>query len=191
MEFLTQSELLAVLKQAKSESARDFALILTIYKHGLRSAEAAALSLDDLKDDCLDVKRKKGSLRTLQPITGHSGEPLLDEARALKHWLKVRRDDGSKALFNSQKGANLSREQISRIFRGLATRAGLPERKRHVHILKHSRASHLVGHVDLAFVRQILGHKSIASTMIYAHVDDEKAMRAGQAAEMASFRGVL
>ena len=191
MEFLTQNELLAVLKQAKSESVRDFALFLTIYKHGLRSAEAAALCLDDLKDDCLNVKRLKGSLHTLQPITGHVGEPLLDEARALKHWLKLRRDDGSRALFTSQKGGHLSRETITRIFRGIAERAGLPERKRHVHALKHSRATHLVGHVDLAYVRQVLGHKSIASTMLYAHTDDTTAMKAAQNAEMQSFRGTL
>jgi site-specific recombinase XerD len=191
MEFLTQSELLAVLKQAKSESARDFALILTIYKHGLRSAEAAGLTLDNLRDGCLDVIRKKGSLHTLQPVTGHVGESLLDETKALKHWLKVRRDDGSRALFTSQKGGHLSREQVHRIFRGIAERAGLPERKRHVHALKHSRASHLVGHVDLAYVRQVLGHKSIASTMLYAHTDDATAMKAAQSAEMQSFRGML
>jgi hypothetical protein len=58
--------------------------------------------------------------------------------------IKIRLDDGSRALFTSQKGEALSREQVHRIFKGIAERAGVPKGKRFVHILKHSRASHLV-----------------------------------------------
>jgi site-specific recombinase XerD len=188
MEFLTVPELLAVLAQAKKESARDFAMILTIYKHGLRASEAAALTLDDLKDDHLDIRRKKGSLYTSQPVTGHRGEKLMDQIKAIRAWLRVRKDDGSRALFTSQKGGALSREQVHRIFKGIAERAGIPEGKRHVHVLKHSCATHLVGTVDLALVKQLLGHKNIASTMIYAHANDRQAMQAAQAARMAAFR---
>jgi site-specific recombinase XerD len=188
MEFLTEKELLAILTTAKKESARDFAMILVSYKHALRSSETAALTLDDLKDDCIDIKRKKGSLHTVQPITGHRGQSLLDEAKALRSWLRVRPDDGSKALFTSQKGGALSREQVHRIFKGIAERAGIPKGKRFVHILKHSRASHLVGSMDIALLRQLLGHRNIQNTMIYAHANDKQASAAAMAAEMAAFR---
>lgn len=188
MEFLTEKELLAILTTAQKESARDFALILTGYKHALRSSEMAALTLDDLKDDCLDIKRKKGSLHTIQPITGHRGQSLLDEVKALRSWLRVRRDDGSKALFTSQKGGALSREQVHRIFKGIAERAGISQKKRFVHILKHSRASHLVGSMDIALLRQLLGHRNIQNTMIYAHASDKAASKAAMAAEMSAFR---
>jgi site-specific recombinase XerD len=189
MEFLTEKELLAILARAKKESTRDFALIIVTYKHALRASETASLTLDDLKDGCLDIKRKKGSLHTLQPVTAHRAEPLLDETRALRAWLKVRRNDGSRALFTSQKGGSLSREQVHRIFKGIAERAGIPKGKRYVHILKHSRASHLVGSMDIALLRQLLGHRNIANTMIYAHTSDGAASRAAQAAEMEVFRG--
>jgi site-specific recombinase XerD len=188
MEFLTEKELLAILTTAKKESTRDFAMILVAYKHALRSSETAALTLDDLKDDCLDVKRKKNSLRTLQPLMPHKGEPLLDEVKAIRAWLKVRPDDGSRALFTSQKGGALSREQVHRIFKGIAERAGVPQEKRFVHILKHSRASHLVGNMDIALLRQLLGHRNIQNTMIYAHANDKQASKAAQAAEMLGFR---
>src|ERR1035438_3714151 len=117
MEFLTEKELLAILTTAKKESNRDFAMILVSYKHALRASETASLTLGDLKDGCLDVKRKKGSLHTIQTLMPHKGEPLLDEVKALRAWLKVRPDDGSKALFTSQKGGALSREQVHRIFK--------------------------------------------------------------------------
>jgi type 1 fimbriae regulatory protein FimB len=188
MEFLTLKELLAVLKTAKKESTRDFAMILVAYKHALRASETAALTLDDLKDGCIDIKRKKGSLHTIQTLMPHKGEPLLDEVKAIKAWLKIRPNDGSRALFSSQKGGALSREQVHRIFKGVAERAGIAKGKRFVHILKHSRASHLVGTMDIALLRQLLGHRNIQNTMIYAHANDKQASAAAMAAEMEAFR---
>jgi type 1 fimbriae regulatory protein FimB len=189
--YLTEAELLSVLAQAKKESARDFAMFLCGYKHAMRASEIADLTLDDLRGEYLTIRRKKGSLQTMQVITPHRGEPLLDEVKAIKNWLKVRPDDGSRAFFISQKGGHLSREQVSRIFRGIAERAGITREKQFVHILKHSRATHLAGNMDLFLLRQALGHRNIQSTMAYAHGSDQKAMEAARAAEMASFRGIL
>jgi len=70
--------------------------------------------------------------------------PFTLRAIAIRAWIKIRLDDGSRALFTSQKGGALSREQGHRIFKGIAERAGVPKGKRFVHILKHSRASQLV-----------------------------------------------
>src|SRR5215831_3125862 len=92
MEHLTEKELLVVLRVAKARSIRDWAMILTGYKHALRASEIAALTLDDLSDGCLDIRRKKGSLHTIQPLFPHKGEPLLDEVKAIRSWLRVRRD---------------------------------------------------------------------------------------------------
>ena len=58
-------------------------------------------------------------------------------------------------------------------------------------LLKHSRASHLVGTMDIALLRQLLGHRDIANTMIYAHATDKAAGKAAMAAEMEVFRGAL
>ncbi len=186
-EYLTEGELVKVLAQAKKESIRDWCLILVTYKHALRSAETAELMLDDLRDGCLDIRRKKHSLHTIQPLFPHKGEPLLDEVKAVATWLKVRPDDGSRALFVSQKGGALSREQVHRIFKGVAERAGIPKGKRFIHILKHSRATHLVGRMDIALLRQLLGHASISNTLIYAHTNDRQACKAALAAEMQGF----
>jgi type 1 fimbriae regulatory protein FimB len=188
MEHLTETELLAVLKAARQQSTRDWCMILVAYKHALRASETAGLTLDDLKDGCLNIRRKKGSLQTVQPLMPHKGEPLLDDVKAVRAWLKVRPDDGSKAFFTSQKGGALSREQVHRIFKAICEHAGIPKEKRFVHILKHSRASHLVGSMDVALLRQLLGHRNIQNTMVYAHANDRQAAKAAQAAEMSVFR---
>ena len=185
---LTTDELLAVLKTAKEHSTRDWALLVTVYRHGLRASEAAELKLDDTKDGQLTVARVKGSLKTTQPIVKHPGQPLLDEVKALREWLKERPQDGSNALFVSRKGGHLTREQVYRIFRQHAEAARLPETKRFVHVLKHSLASHLIaGNANLAMVQVALGHASLSSTQAYVHVSDAQAAEASRKALMALF----
>jgi site-specific recombinase XerD len=142
----------------------------------------------DLKDGAISIQRLKGSMRTVQPLYTHRGQPLLDETAALRSWLKVRPADGSDYLFTSQKGGRLDRTQFFRIFQAVAEVAGLPTEKRHPHCLKHSLASHLVaGNVNLALVKQALGHRSISSTMVYVGTTDAQAAEAVQSALMGVF----
>ncbi len=185
---LTTEELLRVLKTAKEHSARDWALLVTIYRHGLRASEAAALTLGDIQDGQLTVARVKGSLKTTQPIVKHPGQPLLDEVKALREWMKERPQDGSDALFISRKGGKLCREQVYRIFHQHAETASLPPKKQFVHVLKHSLASHLIaGNANLAMVQVALGHASLSSTQAYIHVSDAQAAEASRKALMALF----
>jgi len=190
MTHLTPDELLAVLKASRSRSARDWCMILLAYRHGMRASEVCNLRLADvdLKVGSISVRRLKGSLHTVQPLYRHKGQPLLDEVTALRAWLREREPDGSDYLFLSQKGGRLHRSQFFRIFQACAEAAGLPSQKRHPHVLKHSLASHLVaGNVNLALVRQCLGHKSIGSTMKYVAVSDTQATEAAQAALMSLY----
>jgi type 1 fimbriae regulatory protein FimB len=190
MEHLEPAEVLAVLRAAKAKGAREWAMIVTAYKHGMRASEVCNLRVNDvdLKNGNIVVERLKGSLRTTQAVTEHRGEPLLNEHRALREWLRERPADGSDYLFTSQKGGRLDRTQFFRLFRAIAGEAGLPAEKRHPHALKHSLASHLVSaNVNLALVKQQLGHKSIGSTMRYVTTTDHQASKATATALMAIF----
>jgi type 1 fimbriae regulatory protein FimB len=187
MTFLTPVETLAVLKVAKHRSTRDWAMILLAYRHGLRASEVCRLKLADidLKAASISIRRLKGSLQTIQPLYQHRGQPLLDEMVAIRNWLRKRPADGSNYLFTSQKGGKLDRTQLFRVFQTIAEIAGLPVEKRHPHVLKHSLASHLVaGNVNLALIRQALGHRWINSTMQYVGTTDGQAAEAAQAALM-------
>ena len=44
----------------------------------------------DMKNGSIVVERLKGSLRTSQALTEHRGEPLLNEVKALRDWLRQR-----------------------------------------------------------------------------------------------------
>lgn len=190
MQYLEPTEVLSVLKAARTKGNREWAMIVLAYKHGMRASEVCNLRLEDvdLKNGSIVVERLKGSLRTTQAVTEHRGEPLLNELRALREWLKQRPADGSDFLFVSQKGGRLDRTQFFRLFKAVATEAGLPAEKRHPHALKHSLASHLVSaNVNLALVKQQLGHKSIGSTMRYVTTSDHQASKATASALMTIF----
>jgi type 1 fimbriae regulatory protein FimE len=178
---LVPAELLAIFQVARRRRTRDWCMILMAYRHGLRSAEVCGLKLADVKAGAMSVQRLQGSLKTIQPLRRHYGEPLLDEIAALRAWLKERRPDPSDALFTSQKGGALHPTQFFRIFQATATAAGLPPYKRHPRILRHSLASHLLARkVDVALVSQALGHRSINSTLAYVRFSDQQAADAAQ-----------
>ena len=168
MTFMTYEELLTVLRIARQRRTRDWCMLLVAYRHGLRTTEVCGLRLSDLKEGVLSVQRLKGSRRTAQPLYPHGGEPLLDEVAALREWLRVRPNDGSDALFTSQKGGSLDRCQFFRIFQSVAKAAGLSADKRHPRVLKYSLASHLLAaNADVTAVSEILGHRSLSSTLQY------------------------
>jgi len=180
MKALTQEEILKVLKIA-ADSKRNLAMILLGLKHGMRASEICQLGLKDvdLKNGEITIRRLKGSLKTTQPLTDVQGQPLLSEKRVVRAWLEERGNHPSPRVFVSQKSGKLHRSQLHRIFADIAERAGVPKDKRHIHCLKHSLGVSMVeANVNLAIIKQALGHKSIASTAVYTVPTDETAGKA-------------
>lgn len=183
MEFLEKHELIRLLKTAKERSARDWALLLLTYRHGLRASEVAGLGLADvdMKSRTIHITRLKGSMPSVQSLDRLAGQPLLDEPAALRAWLAEREDD-SDWLFTSQKGGKLTANAVWRLFQVNADAAGIEGRS--IHDLKHTRASLMIqGGANLADVRQQLGHKALSSTLLYVHSTDRQAGLAARKAE--------
>jgi len=178
MTSLTYDELLAVLKEAKAHSVRNWAMILTAFSHGLRATEVCNLRMSDLVDGHLTIKRLKGSNTTTHQLVPHRGEPLLDEVKAIKAWLAERPTDAGDALFPSQKGGCMSATQFYRVFQSVAQECGMPTHKRHPHVLKHTTCTMLIRtDMNVAKVQAFVGHAAIASTMRYVSISDEEASR--------------
>jgi type 1 fimbriae regulatory protein FimB len=163
------------LDTAKKSGNREFAMFLTAFVHGLRASEICNLRVADVDFTAnkIDIRRSKNgnpSHQAMQRVNGYS------ESHALELYLKeraTRPGADSPFLFVSQKpkadgSRQLGTAQVYRLFVGICEAAGISEQYHHPHVMRHTAGFLLrdagIGIEDIA---QILGHKSISSTMIY------------------------
>lgn len=162
MKHLTKPELTRLLIVAKQHSEQDWLMILVSYWHGLRVSEAIELTHENIRDGFITVARKKGSMKTTQPLV-RSSDPLYDES-------PLERIAGR--MFPITRMTAWNRIQK------YGAIAGIPAHLLHPHILKHSIGMHSIKTAGIENVRQYLGHTSIASTGAYLKVDDDVASKA-------------
>ena len=187
MKYWQPQELLAILTEARKQSARNHCLILLAYKHGLRATEICRLTLEDVQHGRLDCKRLKGSLHTNRPLESDENV-LLDEKGALAAWLRERPDTGSRFLFTSRLGSGMTRWAIRDIFEDAAMRAGIEPGRRNAHLAKHTLGAlaYRAG-VDVVALQQLLGHKDPKATLCYTHLSQDEAHVKARSAMAAVF----
>ena len=164
--FLTTSEMKKFLEAARKgrHGVRDFCLMLTAYRHGLRVSELIDIRLKDLDFDSarIYVRRLKGSLSTHQPIEG-------DELRSIRAWLKIRENypnSSSNYLFLSERGP-LTRQAVNYLVEQIGKRAKL-NFKVNPHMLRHSTGYYLANKgCDTRLIQDYLGHRNITHTVRY------------------------
>jgi integrase/recombinase XerD len=171
---LLPAEIEALLRAADPGSPlglRDRAMLELGYGAGLRVSELVGLPL-------AAVDRRAGLVRVLGKGRRERivplGEPALD---ALAAWLAdgrprlLRRGRATDAVFLSERGTAMTRQNFFARLRALALRAGLPRERVSPHALRHAFATDLLeGGADLRAVQAMLGHADLATTQIYTHV---------------------
>jgi len=181
---LTADQLEDVMQVAMRASARDHALLLTIFHHALRASEGADLKLSDINFQSMEITiaRKKGSLRTTQQLVSQRGKPALDEVKALRRWLSERNraNEPTSFVFASQKGGSLHPDVINRIFKKYVAQVNasrvargtqpIAESASHVHALKHTLCTLAIdAGMDFYKVGLRAGHAALSSTLKYVH----------------------
>ena len=139
---------------------------------GLRSSEIARLSLDDIdwRAGTLVLRHTKGCREDVLPLPATTGE-------AIAVYLKRERPKTSnRAIFvrhvaprDQPAGPDLIRKTIRQAYE----RAGLPYTRSH--LLRHTMANRLLaGGSSLKEVADVLRHRSLNTTLIYAKLDSRK-----------------
>ncbi|MGN7356747.1 tyrosine-type recombinase/integrase [Paenibacillus sp. SAF-054] len=156
---------------------RNLAVFLLMGYCGLRVGEVHRLNLSHFK-------KEKGTLEVLGKGRKWNEIPLPD--MVVEYLTKVEEErihpssSREEAFFVSQKGKRLSIRQIQKIAAQVfdAYKQDHPQMtdlKLSCHKLRHSFATMLLNnHVDIRVVKELLGHASIETTMIYTHINDEQ-----------------
>ena len=149
-------------------AVRDVALFELVFSSGMRVSE-----ISNLRSASVDLERGailvhgKGSKERIIPVCE------AEVNSALKAYLELRdsRQRANEYFFSNRFGRRLSEQSIRMSLKRHAKEAGLE--KITPHVFRHTVATMLLEQgVDLRFIQTFLGHSSIVTTTIYAHVND-------------------
>jgi site-specific recombinase XerD len=136
---------------------------------GLRRGEIAELALEDIdwRAGTLRLRRTKGRREDILPLPETTG-------RALADYLRLERPQTtSRAVFVRRiapRGRPIGPDCVGKTIRQAYARAGLPYTG--AHLLRHTMASRLLaGGSSLKEVADVLRHRSLNTTLIYAKLD--------------------
>jgi site-specific recombinase XerD len=152
-----------------AQGQRDLAIGLCLARLGLRAAEVAALMLED-------IDWRHGILRLSQSKNGHPAQlPLLAEAgQGIANYLRKGRPacPCRQVFVFHQAVRPMNAPAVSQVIRRALRACGLKAPRSRAHLLRHTLASHLVQNgATLKEVADLLRHRHINSTAVYAHVD--------------------
>lgn len=161
-----------LLVEAPDKSAalgvRDSAILETLYSTGIRAAELAGLSLNDV--DRISGTAKVLGKRRKERIV-HLGSHALE---AIETYLLVRAELGMPKhhrLFVNARGGPLTTRSVQRIVEKYVRQVLPGKQNVSPHTLRHTFATHMLNAgADLRVVQEMLGHESLSSTQIYTHV---------------------
>lgn len=143
---------------------RDRAILTTLYSGGLRLGEVLRLRIADIDSSRMVLridKSKNGQDRYVMLAPA-----LLD---LLRQYYRAHRP--ARYLFeNPATGLPFDAGTVQRAFHIARAKAGIA-RPVHVHTLRHSFATHLLENgIDIRRIQDLLGHRSVGTTMLYTHV---------------------
>lgn len=156
--------------EQKACGIRDRALFELMYSCGLRVSEICDLNIDDVFIDEKLVKvTGKGDKQRLVPMGARAIQNINDYLE--KGRPQLVKSIKQNAMFLNFRGERITRKGIWKNLKQNMQLLGI-RKEVTVHTLRHSFATHLVQNgADIRYVQSFLGHKSINTTEIYAHLD--------------------
>jgi integrase/recombinase XerC len=173
--FLDDVEVIRLIESpdtSKLLGRRDRAILELLYSTGIRVSELVGLDVEDVDLIGEVVKvRGKGKKQRIAPM---GRQAAIEISNYLSH---PRRKGGTapgNAVFLNRSGTRLTGRSVARVVakyvRQTALKAGISP-----HTLRHTFATHMLdAGADLRSIQELLGHKSLSSTVIYTHVSTEK-----------------
>lgn len=145
--------------------ARDAALVATMYAAGLRRIEAS-------RADATSYDRSTQEIRVVGKGSYVRVVPLIPGwAQHLEHWLAFVAPDGPMfpRISHDRVGARMTPDDIGEAIHEIQAATPMGDRTDFTpHDLRRSFGTHLLDHgVDIALVKELMGHANIQTTTIY------------------------
>ena len=160
---------LATVDRRTPVGRRDYAIMLLLVTYGLRAREVSALTLDDIdwKRERLAVPERKAGHSTAFPLSKSVGEALVDYLQRGRPQTTDRH-----VFFRAVAPLRpIAQAAISSCARSYLVQAGIDVPRRGSHTLRHTLVQRLVDNdFSLKTIGDFVGHRSPASTQIYAKV---------------------
>ena len=150
-----------------SRHVRDRALLLVFLRLGLRREEVANLTVRDIdwRNGVLHIRSTKTYRDRDLPLPDDVGRAMVAHLHHQRPH-PVRVFEPRRPPFTAQR----SYDQVGNAVRAILVRAGIVDRG--VHALRHTAATTMVnGGATFKDVADVLGHQSLATTLIYAKLD--------------------
>lgn len=161
------SALLATPDRHLLSGLRDIAVLTVLVRLGLRAGEVAAMELDDIDSHKGELNvRSKGGWRDPLPLPVDVGEALVAYLSARG----ARGEDRHVFVHVRAPGGPMTMTSVRAVVRQACARAGIADTG--THRLRHGAAGAMLAKgAPLHEIGQILRHRDIATTAIYAKVD--------------------
>lgn len=178
--FLTEEDCLELLEAIRhsldKNTARDYLIITLFMCCGLRIDELVGVNVGDIRpyqesgaDGLQLVVTGKGSKQR----TIYLPQLCIEAYHNYADKRPEPKDRREKALFISQKGQRLSHRAIERMVKKYFVKANLDATRLSPHKLRHTAATNMLNaNTDIRVIQQALGHETLQTTQIYAHVSN-------------------
>ena len=164
------AKLLTTVDRSTTQGRRDFAMLLILITYGVRRSQLVDLRLDDLdwRASTLRMPASKRGRRVVVPITAAVGDALVAYLR------DARPTTVSRSIFLSMDPPfrPLAAASVYNVVSEAFRRAKIPTPHRGSHAIRHAWATRALAQGQrLKTIADLLGHRSLESTRIYAKVD--------------------
>lgn len=176
--FINQNQAIKMFEQLNTKcatGARNHAILIIMYRAGLRVSEVANLALSDMdfENEMIYIQDGKGDKDRYVPMD-------IDIIQSTQNWLKFRPD--SEFFFCTMKGGILDTRYIREMTYRISEKAevyiqdGKEKRAVNPHALRHSFATDSLRNdeFNIRQLQKLLGHSSVSTTQVYTHVTLEE-----------------
>ena len=170
-------KILACIDLASPVGKRDYAIILLVARLGIRVSDVIRLEFDNIKweKNCIQISQYKTNEPLVLPLFEDVGQAIIDYVK------NGRPTSDLKLVFITHKPPFQKfsdNNHLYGMFNKYLYKAGIevtPEKNHGMHTLRHSLANELLRkEIPLPVISEILGHKSLETTMQYLRTDTEQ-----------------